>query len=48
MEKNAPVEVRSDGRIFLIPASRVHYAVCEEVTRPKDARAEAFELAGSA
>lgn len=48
MEKNAPVEVRSDGRIFLIPATRVHYAVCEEVTRPKDARAEAFELAGSA
>lgn len=36
LERNAPVRVRSETRTFLIPATRVHYAVCEEVTRPKD------------
>jgi len=36
LERNAPVRVQSDKRTFLIPASRVHYAVCEEVIRPKD------------
>jgi hypothetical protein len=36
LEKNAPVRVESEKRTFLIPASRVHYAVCEEVVRPKD------------
>jgi len=34
--RNAPVRVQSEKRTFLIPASRVHYAVCEEVIRPKD------------
>lgn len=36
LERNAPVRVESEKRTFLIPASRVHYAVCEEVVRPKD------------
>jgi hypothetical protein len=36
LERNGPVRVESEKRTFLIPASRVHYAVCEEVTRPKD------------
>lgn len=36
LQRNAPVRVESDKRTFLIPASRVHYAVCEEVIRPKD------------
>lgn len=42
LEKNAPVEVRSGSRTFLIPASRVHYAVCEEVIRPKDEAGTAY------
>lgn len=42
LEKNAPVRVQSGGRTFLIPASRVHYAVCDEVTRPKDEKATAY------
>ena len=36
LERNAPVRVEHEKRTFLIPASRVHYAVCEEVIRPKD------------
>jgi hypothetical protein len=36
LERNAPVRVEHEKRTFLIPASRVHYAVCEEVVRPKD------------
>jgi hypothetical protein len=36
LERNAPVRVENEKRTFLIPASRVHYAVCEEVVRPKD------------
>jgi hypothetical protein len=36
LERNAPVRVQHEKRTFLIPASRVHYAVCEEVIRPKD------------
>ena len=36
LEHNQPVRVQSETRTFLIPASRVHYAVCEEVIRPKD------------
>jgi hypothetical protein len=46
LEKNAPVRVKSDGRIFLIPPSRVHYAVCEKVIRPKDEKLEAYADAG--
>jgi len=40
LEKNNPIKVQSGSRTFLIPANRVHYIVCEEVTRPKDAPAE--------
>lgn len=36
LERNGPVRVESERRTFLIPSSRVHYAVCEEVTRPRD------------
>lgn len=42
LEKNAPVKIRSGSRTFLIPATRVHYAVCEEVTRPKDEPVAAY------
>jgi hypothetical protein len=44
LEKNAPVQVKSGTRTFLIPASRVHYAVCEEVTRPKDEQVPALAM----
>jgi len=37
LQRNAPVRVQHEKRTFLIPAGRVHYAVCEEVVRPKDA-----------
>lgn len=40
LQQNAPVWVTSSpehtNRVFLIPASRVHYVVCDEVVRPKD------------
>lgn len=36
LQRNGPVRVQHEKRTFLIPASRVHYAVCEEVIRPKD------------
>ncbi len=40
LQQNAPLWVTSSpehtNRVFLIPASRVHYVVCDEVVRPKD------------
>ena len=40
LQQNAPLRVTSSpehaNRVFLIPANRVHYIVCDEVTRPKD------------
>lgn len=40
LQRNAPLRLRMHGnRTFLVPASRVHYVVCDEVERPKD-RAE--------
>lgn len=37
LQQNAPLRVSAHShRQFLIPADRVHYVVCEEVTRPKD------------
>ena len=37
LQQNAPLRVSARShRQFLIPADRVHYVVCEEVTRPKD------------
>ncbi len=48
LEKNAPVKVKSGSRTFLIPASRIHYVVSEEVTRPKDEPAGAYAGAGKA
>jgi hypothetical protein len=40
LQQNAPLRVTSSpehaNRVFLIPAHRVHYVVCEEVQRPKD------------
>ena len=35
---NMPLRVSSgsSSRVFLIPAQRVHYVVCQEVQRPKD------------
>ncbi|CAN5557298.1 hypothetical protein BH24ACT22_BH24ACT22_09490 [soil metagenome] len=37
LQGNEPLRIsaRSD-RVWLIPAQRVHYVVCEEVERPKD------------
>lgn len=38
LQQNAPLRLTSQAnRTFLIPASRVHYIVCDEVERPKDA-----------
>jgi hypothetical protein len=52
LEKNNPIKVKSGSRTFLIPASRVHYIVSEEVTRPKDkaesAEAEPYAHVGAA
>jgi hypothetical protein len=40
LQQNAPLRVTSSpehaNRVFLIPANRVHYVVCDEVSRPKD------------
>lgn len=40
LQQNAPLRVTSSpehaNRVFLIPADRVHYVVCDEVERPKD------------
>jgi hypothetical protein len=37
LQQNAPLRVSAHShRQFLIPADRVHYVVCEEVTRPQD------------
>ena len=42
LRQNEPLEVISGpehaNRIFLIPASRVHYVVCDEAERPIDRR----------
>jgi len=42
LRENEPLEITSGAehanRIFLIPAYRVHYVVCEEVERPRDRR----------
>ncbi|QIN78587.1 hypothetical protein GBA65_08710 [Rubrobacter marinus] len=37
LQNNQPLRITSQAsRQWLIPADRVHYVVCEEVTRPKD------------
>src|SRR5215211_6868258 len=40
LRENEPLEITSGAehanRIFLIPAHRVHYVVCNEVERPRD------------
>lgn len=37
LQQNAPLRIsRESHRVWLIPASRVHYVVCGEVDRPKD------------
>lgn len=36
LRQNAPLRVSHGNRTFLVPAQRVHYVVCDEVTRPKD------------
>ena len=37
LQQNTPLRIDAHShRLFLIPADRVHYVVCEEVTRPKD------------
>ena len=42
LRENEPLEITSApehaNRIFLIPASRVHYVVCDDVERPMDRR----------
>lgn len=39
LQQNAPLRIPQHGnRVFLIPADRVHYVVCDEVTRPMDER----------
>lgn len=36
LRRNAPLRVTHGHRTFLVPAGRVHYVVCDEVTRPRD------------
>jgi hypothetical protein len=37
LQQNAPLRINTQSdRIFVIPAQRVHYIACEEVTRPMD------------
>jgi len=40
LRENEPLEITSGAehanRIFLIPAYRVHYVVCDDVERPRD------------
>ena len=37
LQQNRPLRISSQAsRTWMIPASRVHYVVCEEVERPKD------------
>ncbi len=37
LQQGAPLRITMHGnRTFLVPASRVHYVVCDEVERPKD------------
>ena len=37
LQRNHPLRIISQAsRSWMIPASRVHYIVCEEVERPKD------------
>jgi hypothetical protein len=42
LRENEPLEITSGAehanRIFLIPAHRIHYIVCNEVERPRDRR----------
>ena len=39
LQQNAPLRMNMHGnRIFLVPADRVHYVVCDEVQRPMDER----------
>jgi hypothetical protein len=37
LQQKRPIRITSQAsRVWLIPADRVHYVVCEEVERPKD------------
>ena len=37
LQSNKPLRISAQAnRVWLIPADRVHYVVCEEVERPKD------------
>lgn len=37
LQQNRPIRITSQAsRVWLLPAARVHYVVCEEVQRPKD------------
>ncbi len=37
LQQNAPLRLTMHGnRSFLLPAERVHYVVCDEVSRPMD------------
>jgi hypothetical protein len=37
LKQNAPLRISlRENRVFLIPADRVHYVACDEVTRPMD------------
>jgi hypothetical protein len=39
LQQNMPLRMdMHGGRVFLIPAQRVHYVVCDEVQRPVDLR----------
>jgi hypothetical protein len=40
LQQNSPLRIVAShaGRVFLVPADRVHYVVCAQVERPTDRR----------
>jgi hypothetical protein len=37
LQQNAPLHItQRSGEVFVVPASRIHYVACAEVSRPKD------------
>lgn len=36
LRRNSPLRISHGSRTFIVPASRVHYVVCDQVHRPVD------------
>jgi hypothetical protein len=39
LRRGSPLRISHGSRTFIIPVARIHYVVCDQVTRPVDARA---------